>query len=93
MIMNLGKRMLKKSALACYKRDLRQVSLQTVRDRAVCKTQAGNVFKDCLTEAAGSRATNEKTPESEARRCNRRRESCLAQLYLLLLVPVCEIDL
>jgi hypothetical protein len=61
-VMSLGKRMLKKSALDCYKRDLRQVSLQTIRDRAVCKTQAGNVFKDRLTETAGNRATNEIAP-------------------------------
>jgi hypothetical protein len=46
---------LKRSALDGYKHDLRQVSHQTIQDRAVCKTQAGNVFMDCLTEAAGAR--------------------------------------
>jgi hypothetical protein len=54
-IMSLGKRTLKKSALGCYKRDLRQVSHQTIQDRAVCKTQAGNVFMSCLTRATGTR--------------------------------------
>jgi hypothetical protein len=49
------KQLLKKSALDGYKHDLRQVSDQTIEDRAVCKTQAENVFMDCLTEAAGAR--------------------------------------
>jgi hypothetical protein len=47
--------MLKESALGYYKHDLRQVSHQTIQDRAVCKTQAENVFMDCLTEAADVR--------------------------------------
>jgi hypothetical protein len=49
------KQLLKKSALDDYKHNLRQVSHQTIQDRAVCKTQAENVFMDCLTETTGAR--------------------------------------
>jgi hypothetical protein len=66
---------LKKSALGCYKRDLRQVSYQTMRDRAVCKTQAENVFIGCLTGTAGT-CTNERdsaeSDEHDAARCGTR---------------------
>jgi hypothetical protein len=85
MMMNLGgKRKLKKSALGCYKRNLRTVSDQTMRNRAVCKTQAENVSKKCFTKAAGGR-TNERTkrhPSGTAQRCSRTQESCLVGLYL-----------
>jgi hypothetical protein len=61
----LGKQRLKKSAWGCYKRGLPLVSLQTIQDRAVCKTQAGNVFRGCLTKPRVAAGTNEMAPESD----------------------------
>ena len=61
----------------CCKRELRQVSDQTIQ--GVCKTQAENVFAVCLTEAAGSRMKQRDRSESGLRVAAVR----LVKVYLL----------
>jgi hypothetical protein len=81
------KQLLKKSALDDYKHNLRQVSHQTIQDRAVCKTQAENVFMDCLTETTGARIERGSGRVKTAQRCSKWRESSLLLAYLLWFVP------
>jgi hypothetical protein len=45
--------------------DYHSLAYQTTQDRAVCKTQAVNVFIGCLTKARMAAGTNEVAPESD----------------------------
>lgn len=45
--------------------DYHSLAYQTIQDRAVCKTQAVNVFIGCLTKPRVGAGTNEIAPESD----------------------------
>ena len=45
--------------------DYHSLAYQTIQDRAVCKTQAVNVFIGCLTKARVATGTNKIAPKSD----------------------------